>query len=88
VISIGQNFNSENPLTAEKNATATGAFVAFGNGTTYKGENIRGNTKRSAYIISAKIVRDEPFNADSSKPARFLIISLAPSYLLGETYDF
>jgi hypothetical protein len=52
----GQNFKWANPLTAEKNATATtGAFSTFGK-STHKGEIIKGNVKCSACVMSVKIV--------------------------------
>ena len=51
----GQNFNTNNPLTAEPydNAT-TGAYVQFGNGT-FKGQTILGETKCNGCLVSANI---------------------------------
>src|SRR5918993_2176694 len=51
----GQNFVSNNPLTAEPNDTATtGAFVPF-NTTTIPGQMIQGNIKCNGCIISANL---------------------------------
>jgi glucose/arabinose dehydrogenase len=55
IILTGQNFVSNNPLTAEPNDTATtGAFVPF-NTTTIPGQMIQGNIKCNGCIISANL---------------------------------
>ena len=55
IILTGQNFVSNNPLTAESNDTATtGAFVPF-NTTTIPGQMIQGNIKCNGCIISANL---------------------------------
>jgi glucose/arabinose dehydrogenase len=55
IILTGQNFVSNNPLTAEPNDIATtGAFVPF-NTTTIPGQMIQGNIKCNGCIISANL---------------------------------
>ncbi len=51
----GQNFETENPLTADpKDKAITGAFVPFGN-VTKKGQVIKGDTKCNGCILSANL---------------------------------
>ena len=57
---MGENFTSENPLTADPNDQATtGAFVPFGTPTT-KGQVIKGSTKCSGAILRVRPEGGEP----------------------------
>jgi len=55
IVLTGQNFETENPLTADpKDKAITGAFVPFGNATK-KGQVIKGDTKCNGCILSANL---------------------------------